>query len=241
MTLDDDDDLLAAEYALGTLDARERADAAVRRASDAGFDRAVTDWEIRLGPLSDASRDADPSPLLWRAILARVDALSRTAADVIDTGRLARLQREVVRWRAVTAFSTALAAALALWIAVGQGSDSRTAQPELIAFLQASGDEPAYVIRADLKGETIAVRPVSAKAPEGKSYELWIIDPTLGAPRSLGVLDAAVSTRRLPAGIPGNVVSRATYAVTTEPFGGSPNGVPAGSPVFLGHLVSAPR
>ena len=84
----------------------------------------------------------------------------------------------------------------------------------------------------------LSVRPVAAPPQAGKSYELWIIEPKLGAPRSLGVIDAASVTRgaRLAA-FDRAVVEDATYAVTVEPEGGSPDGKPSGPPVFVGKLV----
>ena len=50
MSLTPDDDLNAAEYALGTLDAGERASVAARRLREADLDAAITDWEWRFAP-----------------------------------------------------------------------------------------------------------------------------------------------------------------------------------------------
>src|SRR5262249_34094013 len=53
MTLEQDDqELLAAEYVLGTLDAEERARAAALAAMDLGFAATVRAWERRLGELN---------------------------------------------------------------------------------------------------------------------------------------------------------------------------------------------
>lgn len=84
----------------------------------------------------------------------------------------------------------------------------------------------------------MTVRPVAAPAPSGKSYELWIINKELGAPRSLGLIDAAnvIRADKL-AGYDRAVVADATYAVTIEPPGGSPDGKPSGAPVWLGKLI----
>ena len=66
---------------------------------------------------------------------------------------------------------------------------------------------------------------------------MWIINDKLGAPRSLGVIDNANLTanpslnRFDPA-----IVENATYAVTIEQPGGSPDGKPSGAPVFVGKL-----
>ncbi|MGP8253313.1 MAG: anti-sigma factor domain-containing protein [Terracidiphilus sp.] len=86
--------------------------------------------------------------------------------------------------------------------------------------------------------EEFTVRPVAATAPPGKAYELWLIDPRIGAPRSLGVIAADSATRSANlAQYDRAVVEDATYAVTVEPPGGSPSGKPSGPPVFVGKLI----
>ena len=82
------------------------------------------------------------------------------------------------------------------------------------------------------------MRPLAAPPQTDKSYELWIIDAKLGAPRSLGLLsDDAVTRNPRLAGFDRAVVTDATYAVTVEPKGGSPDGKPSGPPVFVGKLL----
>ena len=82
------------------------------------------------------------------------------------------------------------------------------------------------------------MRKVDAAAEPGKSYELWMISDRLGAPRSLGVIGEGDFTERpaLASYDPG-IVRNATYAVTVEPSGGSPNGKPGSAPVFAGKLI----
>ncbi len=64
-----------------------------------------------------------------------------------------------------------------------------------------------------------------------------VVDPTLGAPRSLGVIDQANPTANPSLNrFDRAVVAGATYAVTVEPPGGSPTGAPSGAPVFVGKL-----
>ena len=105
-------------------------------------------------------------------------------------------------------------------------------------MLQKSPDAPAFAISVNIDTREFTVRPVAASAPAGKSYELWIIDARLGPPRSLGVIDSDKLTRarRLSAFDPA-VVADATYAVTVEQPGGSPDGKPSGAPVFVGKLI----
>ena len=55
MTMDEDREILAAEYALGTLDASERAQAERLIASDPEFAARVSYWDGQLSLLADAS------------------------------------------------------------------------------------------------------------------------------------------------------------------------------------------
>ena len=82
------------------------------------------------------------------------------------------------------------------------------------------------------------MRKVGATPEPGKSFELWLISDKLPRPRSLGVIGAGEFTARpLLAGYDADLVSGATYAVTIEQAGGSPNGQPTSAPVFSGKLI----
>lgn len=239
MSAPEDDDLIAAEYALGTLDGEERRAADVRRMSDEAFGTLVAAWELRLSPLSEASGEAIPAETVWAGILRRIDERGQTAAVPAEGAKIIEMSRAVRRWKGATALASALAACLAAALVVtGAFREKSPGTPTLVAFLQKSGDMPAYLMQADLRDHRLAVKPIAAIAPPGRAYELWIIDPAIGAPKSLGVLDAAASARPLPRSVPPDVLARATYAVTEEATGGSSSGAPTSQPLFVGHLVS---
>lgn len=238
MSVPEDDDLIAAEYALGTLDGDERRAADARCLSDGAFKTLVETWELRLSPLSEAAGEAIPPETVWAGILRRIGERGHAAAPA-GGAEIVDLARAVRRWKGATALVSALAACLAAALVVtGALREERPGAPTLVAFLQKSGEAPAYLMQADLRDHRLAVKPIAAVAPAGRSYELWIIDPSIGPPKSLGVLEAAASARPLPPSIPPDVLARATYAVTEEAPGGSANGAPSGPPLFLGHLVS---
>ena len=67
----------------------------------------------------------------------------------------------------------------------------------------------------------------------GKSYELWLISDKLQQPRSLGVIGGGDFTARpVLASYDPDIVKDATYAVTVEEGGGSPDGKPTLPPVY---------
>ena len=225
MTLSAEDEAQAAEYALGSLDAGERAAIAARRLVEPELDAAISAWEARFAPLLEATPARRPPADLFQRIEARL------AHGPVDLA----LRRRLGRWRALagaaSALAAGLAAALVFVVAV------RPAPPhQFVAVLQKSPESPAFALTVDLDKREFSVRPVAAPAPAGKSYELWLIAPN-EAPKSLGVIDAHAQSgeRRLTESA---VEARsAVYAVTVEPEGGSPTGQPSAAPVFFGKLV----
>ena len=73
-----------------------------------------------------------------------------------------------------------------------------------------------------------------------RAFELWLISDKLPQPRSLGVIGSGDFTARpvLAAYDPG-IVGNATYAVTVEQAGGSPDGKPTSPPIFTGKLIES--
>lgn len=111
---------------------------------------------------------------------------------------------------------------------------------QFVAVLQQGAAQPAFILTVDTATRQFTVRRVGAAPEPGKSYELWLVSDRLPQPRSLGVIGESEFTARaaLQAYDP-DVVSKATYAVTIEPKGGSPTGVATGPIVYTGKLVES--
>lgn len=238
MTDPDDMDMLAAEYVLGTLDATDRAAADARIAADPAFARAVDGWAHRLGPLHALTRPLAPPPHLRERILAqlgdRQDAQQGSAAG----SNVVALQRSRNGWRAAALTLGAAAAALSGILVTGGLTPPQPAT--YVAVLQKDAASPAFLLTVDTRSRSLTVRPVSAPAQREKSYELWLVHDSLTAPKSLGVLpDTAPLVHASLGGYPEAVVENATYAVSLEPRGGSPTGLPTGPVVFSGKLIEA--
>src|SRR5262249_57589090 len=69
-----EDDLLAAELALGVLEGAERTTAVARAARDRGFARLVEAWEQRLAPWAAEIRDVTPPAQMWDRIAGALPA-----------------------------------------------------------------------------------------------------------------------------------------------------------------------
>src|SRR5256885_7307843 len=72
MAYSEDHIALAAEYALGTLDADERAQVETMMAVDTEFTAIVHAWEYRLGVLNQMVGSVEPRPIVWENIRAAV-------------------------------------------------------------------------------------------------------------------------------------------------------------------------
>src|ERR1700754_138717 len=72
MAYNEDHIALAAEYALGTLDAGERDQVETMMAVDDQFAAVVEAWALRLGVLNQMVGSVEPRPLVWDAIKAAI-------------------------------------------------------------------------------------------------------------------------------------------------------------------------
>jgi anti-sigma-K factor RskA len=288
MAYSEDDIALAAEYALGTLDADERAQVETMMAADTEFTAIVHAWEYRLGVLNQMVGSVEPRPIVWDNIRAAVghsglevalewpetpqaappaapaEAEAMPAADISGAERsnVIQLWGRVRRWRNLASFATAAAAAvliamLALQVyqpdllpdgirpkprtqvvEVKKPTPSTQPSAQYVALLQRDGGAPAFILTVDAATKTFTVRKVDADAEPGKSFELWLIADKLPQPRSLGVIGASeFTTRPVLSSYDTNTINTATYAVTVEQAGGSPDGKPHSTPLYTGKLI----
>ncbi len=279
MAYSEDQIALAAEYALGTLDADERVQAETMMSADKEFAAMVEAWQHKLGALNQMVGSVEPRPEIWNKIKSAISLSEAQAALVLpeappavvpeivepsavaDTSNVVRLSAQTRRWRNLATFATAVAAALIAMIAVGvyqpdllpeavrpkprtqvvevktpSASTLRSAQ--YVAVLQKEGGAPAFILTVDAATRNFTVRKVGASAEPGKSFELWLISDKLPRPRSLGVIgNSDFTARPVLASYDNDVINNATYAVTVEQAGGSPDGNPHSAPVFTGKLI----
>jgi anti-sigma-K factor RskA len=182
-------------------------------------------------------------------------------APVVDNTNVVRLESRVKRWRTIASAVGALAAALLVTLSlqifqpdalpgalrpapriqtveVKTPPSPLTASAQYVALLQGQGGGPAFILTIDGATRNFTVRKVGATPEPGKSFELWLISDKLPRPRSLGVIGTGDFTARPVLGsYDADVVNGATYAVTIEQAGGSPNGQPTSAPVFSGKLI----
>ena len=146
MAYSEDHIALAAEYALGTLDADERAQVEAMMSVDRDYTALVEAWQHKLGVLNQMVGSIEPRPEVWDRIREAVGASEPQAplllpeppsppppandvsgpVPIVDSSNVIRLSALARRWRKVATFTTAIAAALVAMVA------TQVWQPDLL-------------------------------------------------------------------------------------------------------------
>ncbi|WP_417678303.1 anti-sigma factor domain-containing protein [Roseibium sp.] len=234
---------LAGEYVLGTLDPFERAEAERLLAAHPAFAEAVRRWEDRLSPLSDATAPETPPDLAWRNIEASLAREMQASVSGSGGAEVIDLTRRLAFWRRTAVAAGALAAGLAGFVVFSGISDrvfNPAADQRYVAVVNRGGELPALIVSVDPAEGVVKVRSLAAEQPQGKSLEVWYVADGTEAPVSLGLVDAKASTTSLhPANRADYAREGSAIAISVEPEGGSPTGLPTGPVVYSGQLVKA--
>ncbi len=211
----DTDDLLAAEYVLGALDAAERADVEGRAKRDPAFAALITAWQDRLSAIN-----IDYAPVRAPRLLPKIESRLFGAAKVSWWRRFGNWSwlDNILGQAVLTALSVAL---LAWMLSFSQGEIYTTT-------LSADASTLRYTAHLE-DGKISLTRTAGKPAAQGHSYELWIILEGQ-TPKSLGLIDQTLTMTAPKAEI------GYTLAVTEEPAGGAPKGIPTGTLVAAGRF-----
>ncbi|WP_404365564.1 anti-sigma factor domain-containing protein [Sphingomonas sp. MMS24-J45] len=237
-------DMAAAELALGLLEGEERAAAIRRVLAEPGFARSVERWRDHLAQLFD----------LWPAVEApdlfdRIERSLDRAPDAPVAVLTPTPRPPSKLWPALAGVSSLVAAVLLVVLIARpvpvppapqprQSAPVVTAPaPTLVASIDPTeaGSAPATAV---FDAQAGAIRVTQAKlVAADRSAELWVI-PADGTPHSLGVLRERGSTAlTLSPENRARIAAGAVLAVTVEPIGGSPTGLPTGPVVAKGALA----
>lgn len=220
-------DLLAAQYALGTLPARARARLARMAQTDTVVAAAIRSWEHRLSPLAEGAPPITPSPRLWKLIALRL------GLEPVRTTPASWWNR-VALWRGLALASFVAVFALGLVLLTPAPVAPEQA---IVAVLAGPDAKPALIATMARGDRVLTVKTIDAAAvPPDKALELWML-PAGQPPRSLGVLArgavAKVTLPNLPDVAFANVPA---LAVSLEAAGGSTTGAPQGPVLYSGKL-----
>lgn len=216
-------DRLAAEYVLGTLRGLARRRFERWRERSPAVNERCRFWESRLSALATQTKPVRPPSHLWPQIQARLNLTSPPSA-----------RRAAPRWAALAAGIVAVAIlAGILWReGVFEG------KPQTVASISEPSGAEHWAI--EIRGEKLSVRAETLpQQPAGKVFELWALRSGGATPVSLGVLPSdGKSVRTLTADQQMALAASSTLAVSIEPTGGSPTGLPTGPVVYTAPLHS---
>jgi len=202
MAYSEDHIALAAEYALGTLDADERAQVETMMAVDTEYTALVHAWEYRLGVLNQMVGSVEPRPIVWENIKAAIGHSTEQQAPLVlpeaappaepapppaeepvvaeappvavDHSNVIQLTGRVRRLRSVASIATALAAALVAMLAV------QVYRPELLP----------EALRPKPRIQTVEVK-TPAPSPVPSAQYVALLQRDGGSPAFILTVDAA--------------------------------------------------
>ncbi|KQS79470.1 hypothetical protein ASG25_13210 [Rhizobium sp. Leaf384] len=221
------DEVLAAEYAVGVLSLADRKRLEARIEREPAFARLVAQWEDRLSPLEPPDEEMPP-----RSVYPKIEArLFASSAGLTRSG----WWHSVAVWRGV-AFASMAAVVVLLGLQQGlMGTKPSPVSAPLVAAMKGEGSPLALLASYDAASGRLAVTPVAADVGQPRSLELWLVPGGDAAPVALGVLpqDGQGVIEIAPAHR-ASLGDGITLAVSVEPPGGSPTGLPTGPVIAAG-------
>ncbi len=223
-------DRLASEYVLGTLHgkARQRLETLLIDRDD--IRRAVWRWENRLADLSSTTPLLEPSKRVWTRIGDRLGFNDKKQSSGSTFWHL---------WSAAASLAAVVMAVLLITSTdSGLSPIPTTDNADHIAVV-GEGNDPLWLISANLTSGALTARAINAQAAEvDKVFELWML-PTSGDPRSIGILPVSGNTvsHQIPPGLLALLKESKGLAISIEPIGGSPTGLPTGPVVHTATVV----
>jgi anti-sigma-K factor RskA len=222
---DDGRHMLVAEYVLGLLgpEAHKRAERLIE--ADPRLQAERDFWQHRFSAFDAEYAEASPPAHIIEQVESRLFGVSK------KTGWFESL----ALWRGLTAGALAVAVAAIGFNLLEPRQDVSTLTTQLVAALQAEGSDVQFVALYDGVG-TVRLTALSGEPVDDRDLELWAIQGG-NDPISMGVIPVNErSSVPLSPDILSGWGEGSVLAITLEPRGGAPQGVPTGPIVASGEV-----
>ena len=226
-------DKLAAEYVLGTMSARARRRFEFHLRGNPQLRRAVAQWEARLSPLTEALPAIEPPARVWQAIKAR-----------LKIGQSVRpgFWENLSFWRVSSFASGLLALALVVFVAVPRPEAPVEAGRMVVVMNDLATKKPAMTASwepGQSGGRLLRVRVIGhAEMGPNTAWELWMLPGGDQKPVSLGLITThETQVVKIPAALAARLDAAIGLAMSVEPAGGSPTGLPTGPVLYAGECI----
>ncbi len=222
-------DALAAEYALGTLQGRARRRFEHVLKDDPALRAQVAVWQTRLLPLGEAIETVAPPKRVWRAIESRI------------RGRRRGLWQSLPFWRGLSATSAAALVMVAVYAGVWLPR-LEAGKEYMVVVMSDPQSRPMMTVSWPIQERNKAklrIRVIGHQemAP-GTAWELWMLPGGDRKPHSLGLITTHETQEvEIPAALLPVVNAAWGMAMSVEPHGGSPSGVPSGPVLYSGQCT----
>ncbi len=194
--------------------------------ADPAFARDVEQWRALFGTLFSAVPSADPGSQLGDRVVARLDGPASARPGP---------------WKPFAiAASLAAAGMFGLLLVRPQPAAppvSIAAPAPMVAAFMIDGQKTPLVATYDSARGRLSM-PGPMPIPAGRSAQLWAIMGT-GAPHPLGLFHEAGARVEAEARSASPMPAGTTFAISIEPLGGSPTGLPTGPVVGSATLTRA--
>ena len=219
-------DLLAGEYVLGLLagGARRRFERLLM--DQPGLRAAVLFWEERFAAWSLTLAPVEPRKYLdWRVM------------GQVRRERNPRQASANTFWRV---WAVAATIVLAVIIVSERLAPPPEVKPATVALVSDAKGQPLWLISVHPEARRMDMKVVTPNPPPpGKSYELWML-PASGNPVPMGLMNTTgVASETVTAQELAALGQAKGLAISVEPLGGSPTGLPTGPVVYTAALVPA--
>ena len=197
---------------------------------------AAHDWQARLGVLAADITPVEPGAQVWPRIQQRL--FGSATSEPTPTQALTRWWQQLALWQGWAALATV--AALGLGVLLQQPAP---VQPPIVVVMQSTDPSlqqasdavrTQFVASISGDGRSLVLKPIAgAKVTAQQALELWALPAHGKPPQSLGLIASDKATTVLRTSL---LQGNDGFAVSVEPSGGSPTGVPTGPVISVGKL-----
>jgi len=206
---------LARRYVIGLMRGSARIRFRSLIQSSSSINRQVIYWEGQLNHLTDRLQPVDPPAKLWNTIYGRL---------------FSRNQRSFDLWHWLGPVGTAAAVVLAIFL-VQQTVFTPDTADSRVAVIQNEQQKSLWVL--SISDNSIEVVPQRTIEPySDKDYQLWMLPADGSNPVSLGLLPEQAGSIMLTPPDAFKLAQVNGLAVSLEPAGGSPTGLPTGPVLY---------
>jgi anti-sigma-K factor RskA len=221
--------LLAAEYVLGSLYGAARRRFTALLTHEPGLRQELEYWQRRLNPLAEALPLQRPRRRVWKNIQRRIQG------GTVRRGWLSPLWNSLALWRGLATGS--MAALLLSVLAALQLNQDYQAAIHYVAVLKNEQAQPMLIATMDAGNMfTIDMLGPDNTGPD-EVMEIWCLPRAGGKPVSMGLLKGQRFRMPLSREKLQQLETAGEIAISIEPAGGSPTGLPTGPVMYRGETI----